>query len=99
MPPLQQSMVAGAMATITVLAWVSFECAFLKPFKVVLWNEYMGWVGMFAGLLFVNVTALSYIFMRAFGMRTTGQKLRHMDGSLRTGGSVMPDLSERLDRQ
>jgi hypothetical protein len=86
----------GATAAFLVLVFALLDLQFLVPYRDVIWHDYIGWICLSLGLIFVNVTFLSYTILRAFSMKTTGRKLEHMDRGLRTDGSVMQELSERL---
>jgi hypothetical protein len=96
---LQNCMRAGAIVTLAVLLYAAVDLRFLFRYWSVLANDYAAPVGLAALVLFLNVTAISYTLLRSFGMKTTGQKLQHMDAGLNTGESVMPELSERLERE
>ena len=69
---------------------------FLAPYKRLILTEYL-WVivGAFV-VLFVNLFALFYLIGRGLFLKDTGRKLAHVEKQLRTGDTIVRDLSERL---
>ena len=69
---------------------------FLAPYKRLIVAEY-GLV-ILGGLVivFVNLFALFYLIARGLFLKETGRKLAHVEKQLRTGDTIVRDLSERL---
>ena len=69
---------------------------FLAPYKRLIAADY-GLV-ILGGLLvvFLNLFALFYLIGRALFLKETGRKLAHVEKQLRTGDTIVRDLSERL---
>jgi hypothetical protein len=69
---------------------------FLAPYKRLIVAEY-GLV-ILGGLVivFLNLFALFYLIGRGLFLKETGRKLAHVEKQLRTGDTIVRDLSERL---
>jgi hypothetical protein len=50
-------------------------------------------------IVFLNVFALFYLVGRGLFLKETGRKLAHVEKQLRTGDTIVRDLSERLARE
>ena len=73
--------------------------AFLAPYKRLLLAQYL-WVIVGAlALVFVNLFAVFYVLARSLFLKDTGRKLAHVEKQLRTGDSIVRDLSERLTQE
>ena len=46
--------------------------------------------------MFLNLFALFYLIARGLFLKDTGRKLAHVEKQLRTGDTIVRDLSERL---
>ena len=69
---------------------------FLAPYKRLIVTEY-GHVILGAFVIaFVNLFALFYLITRGLFLKDTGRKLAHVEKQLRTGDTIVRDLSERL---
>lgn len=91
-------MIANALiiAVVLFLAIAYFlmgELAFLVPYRREMFAHYGVEIVFFAALLFVNLFAASFLFVRKFLLKETGQKLLHMDKQIKSGHS---DLSAQL---
>lgn len=95
---LLQCFWAGLAAAVGALTY-GFRLNFLKPYRALIWHEYAVWIAIFGVLLAFNVTFLLYRVCHEFSMKTTGRKLQHMERGMRQGGSVMEELSEKLEAQ
>jgi len=70
---------------------------FLASYKTVLLHKY-GWpIGIYAGLLAVNLYAAFFLLTRKLFLKDTGTKLVHLEKQLRDG-SLPHELTEQLTR-
>lgn len=95
-------MIANAVFITTVFflalgIWVLQECQFLIPYRNLLFGRYFGPIIAFSGALFLNLFAAVYLSCRRLFLKDTGRKLAHVEKQLRTGESVMDELTDRLD--
>lgn len=69
---------------------------FLAPYKRLIVAQYL-WVivGAFV-VVFLNLFTLFYLMGRSLFLKETGRKLAHVEKQLRTGDTIVRDLSERL---
>ena len=73
--------------------------AFLAPYARSLLTRYL-WLLISACVVgFLNVFALLFLVGRRLFLSDTGRKLAHVEKQLRTGDSVLRDLSTRLVRK
>ncbi len=91
----------AVVATVTLLFGIVIALfgalAFLAPYKTVLLHKY-GWaVGIYAGLLAVNLYAAFFLLTRKLFLKDTGTKLVHLEKQLRDG-SIPHELTEQLTR-
>lgn len=91
-------LLAGLTVSILALMY-GMSMDFLLPYRPLLLHNYAVHIATYLGLLCFTVTAVLYSTIRACSMKTTGRKLEHMDRGLRHGGSVMQELSERLENE
>jgi len=69
---------------------------FLAPYKGLIVGRYL-WVIVGAlVIVFLNLFALFYLTARGLFLKETGRKLAHVEKQLRTGDTIVRDLSERL---
>ena len=69
---------------------------FLAPYKRLIAAQYL-WVILGAlVIVFLNLFALFYLMARGLFLKETGRKLAHVEKQLRTGDTIVRDLSERL---
>ena len=95
-------MIANAIlgATVVMMAlgfFVLQETKFLLPYKPLLARAYARYIWAYAGVLFVNLFALMYLFARKLFLKDTGRKLAHVEKQVRTSDTVSPDLSDRIE--
>jgi len=88
-------MIANALIiTIALLLalvfWLMAELKFFAPYKLVLWREYATPILTYVALLFVNVFAVAFVFIRKFFLKDTGRKLSHLDKQLHMGSTDVP---------
>ena len=89
----------AAMVLLLLAFAVLGPLAFLAPYKRLIVTQY-GWVivGAFV-IAFLNLFALFYLIARGLFLKDTGRKLAHVEKQLRTGDTIVRDLSERLARE
>jgi hypothetical protein len=87
-------------ATTVIFLAVGFfllqECSFLIPLRPLLLHKYGPAIAAYAAILFVNLFAVMYIFVRKLLLKETGRKLAHVEKQLRAGDSISEELSHRL---
>jgi hypothetical protein len=88
-------MIANALFIIVVLLlalgfWLMGELKFFVPYKLVLWREYATPILTYVALLFVDVFAAAFVFIRTFFLKDTVRKLSHLDKQLHMGGTEVP---------
>jgi hypothetical protein len=89
----------AAMVVMLLAFFIAGELSFLAPYKYVLLREHL--TVIIGGLVvaFVNVFAGFYIAARTLFLKDTGRKLAHLEKQLRTGDTIVRDLSERLAQE
>jgi hypothetical protein len=86
----------AAMVLLLLTFFVSGELSFLAPYKHVIFHEHLSVVCGALGVAFLNLFALFYLASRALFLKDTGRKLAHVEKQLRTGDTIVRDLSARL---
>ena len=86
----------AAMVVLLLAFVVMGEVNFLAPYKYLIFGRYLWSILSFATLVFLNLFALFYLTGRALFLKDTGRKLAHVEKQLRTGDTIVRDLSERL---
>ena len=86
----------AAMVLLLLTFFVSGELSFLAPYKHVIFREHLSVVCGALGVTFLNLFALFYLAGRTLFLKDTGRKLAHVEKQLRTGDTIVRDLSERL---
>lgn len=94
-------MIANALLVATVLAIATLfalmdSLSFLIPYRALLWTQYGTTLLLWGGLAFANLAALCVVISRAFFLKTTGEKLAHLEKQLRTGSPLSKELAARL---
>jgi hypothetical protein len=69
---------------------------FLAPYKRLIVAHYFWTIVGALVIVFLNLFALFYLIARALFLKDTGRKLAHVEKQLRTGDTIVRDLSERL---
>ena len=69
---------------------------FLAPYKRLIVAEYGLVILGGVVIVFLNLFALFYLIGRGLFLKETGRKLAHVEKQLRTGDTIVRDLSERL---
>ena len=86
----------AAMVLLLLAFSVLGPLAFLAPYKALIVAQYL-WVIVGAlVIVFLNVFTLFYLVARGLFLKETGRKLAHVEKQLRTGDTILRDLSERL---
>ena len=95
-------MIGNALLAATVLSLAAFfgllqTCAFLIPYRAVLWTVYGPTLALWAGIAFLNLFAACYAVSRTVFLKDTGQKLAHLEKQLRSGSPLSAELAQRLE--
>jgi hypothetical protein len=77
--------------------WLADAAKPLIPYKHLLWTRYGGFLTFYAGLLILNVSALSLVLVRALGLKRAGRKLAHVDQELRSDSAIAQELTRLED--
>ena len=86
----------AAMVLLLLVFSVMGQLEFLAPYKHLILAQYL-WVILGAlVIVFLNLFALFYLLGRGLFLKETGRKLAHVEKQLRTGDTIVRDLSERL---
>jgi hypothetical protein len=75
------------------------ECAFLIPYRRLLWERWTNVLMGFSAAFLLNTFAAVYMTCRKVFLKDTGQKLAHLEKQLRTGSSISQELADRLRSQ
>ena len=86
----------AAMVLMLLTFFVAGQLSFLAPFKHLILREYLGVILGALAIVFINLFAVFYLMTRALFLKDTGRKLAHVEKQLRTGDSIVHDLSARL---
>ena len=86
----------AAMVVMLLTFWLAGQLSFLAPYKHLIVREYSGVIVGALGIVFINLFAVFYLLTRALFLKDTGRKLAHVEKQLRTGDSIVRDLSTRL---
>jgi hypothetical protein len=89
----------AAMVLMLVTFFVAGQLSFLAPYKHVILREHLSVILGSLGVLFLNLFALFYLTARTLFLKDTGRKLAHVEKQLRTGDTIVRDLSERLEEE
>ena len=76
---------AALVTTVFLLALLFVlgdQLSFLRSFKARLWQAHADFLLVYLGLLAVNIFAATLVVTRKIGLKTTGQKLQHLDQEL-----------------
>ena len=86
----------AAMVLMLLTFWVAGQLSFLAPYKHLILQQYLRVILGAIAIVFLNVFAVFYLLTRALFLKDTGRKLAHVEKQLRTGDSIVQDLSARL---
>ena len=87
---------ATAVICLALALYLMQECRFLIPYRSLLVGKYGGQIALFASAFFLNLFAAIYAVSRRLLLKDTGKKLAHLEKQLRTGPSILEELSQRL---
>jgi hypothetical protein len=86
----------AAMLVMLLAFVVVGQLNFLAPYKQLLVHQYLPVIVGALVVVFVNLFAVFYLTARGLFLKETGRKLAHVEKQLRTGDTIVRDLSERL---
>jgi hypothetical protein len=86
----------AAMVLMLVVFAIVGQLSFLAPYKRLIVHQYLTVIVGAIVVAFVNLFAVFYLTARALFLKETGRKLAHVEKQLRTGDTIVRDLSERL---
>ena len=86
----------AAMVLMLVTFFVAGELSFLAPYKHLILGQYTTVILSVLAIAFINLFAIFYLLTRSLFLKDTGRKLAHVEKQLRTGDSIVRDLSARL---
>ena len=86
----------AALTTFLVVGWVAGELSFLAPFKAGIFRQHGTMIGVFVGVLFLNLCGAYYGMARWLFLRDAGRKLSHMDRQLGSKDAVLADVQRDL---
>jgi hypothetical protein len=69
---------------------------FLSVYKHLIFPQYLWTIVGAIVLVFLNLFGLFYLIARNLFLKDTGRKLAHVERQLRTGDTIVRDLSDRL---
>lgn len=86
----------AAMVLMLIVFGLIDALEFLAPYKRLIFSRHLDVIVGGAFILFLNLFAFFYLATRGLFLKETGRKLAHVERQLRTGDSIVRDLSERL---
>ena len=86
----------AAMVLLLLAFSVLGPLEFLAPYKRLIAARYLWVILGSLVIVFLNLFALFYLIARGLFLKETGRKLAHVEKQLRTGDTIVRDLSERL---
>jgi hypothetical protein len=86
----------AAMVLLLLTFFVAGQLNFLAPYKFLILHEYLLVIVSALAVAFLNLFAVFYLASRVLFLKETGRKLAHVEKQLRTGDTIVRDLSERL---
>jgi hypothetical protein len=86
----------AAMVLMLIAFVLMGELQFLAPYKRLIFSRHLTVLVGSAAVLFLNLFAGFYMAGRGLFLKETGRKLAHVEKQLRTGDTIVRDLSERL---
>ena len=89
----------AAMVLMLVTFFLAGELNFLAPYKHFILREHLAVIVGSLGIMFLNLFAVFYLAARTLLLKETGRKLAHVEKQLRTGDTIVRDLSERLAQE
>ena len=86
----------AAMVVMLLAFFLVGELSFLAPYKLLILHRYGSVILGSIAIVFGNLFAVFYLMARGLFLKATGRKLAHVEKQLRTGDTIVRDLSERL---
>ena len=86
----------AAMVLMLLTLFLVGQLSVLAPYKSLILHRYLGVIVGALGIAFLNLFAIFYLVARGLFLKETGRKLAHVEKQLRTGDTIVRDLSERL---
>ena len=86
----------AAMILILLGFFLMGRLEFLAAYKHLIFPQHLWDIVGAVVLIFVNLFGLFYLITRGLFLKETGRKLAHVEKQLRTGDTIVRDLSERL---
>jgi hypothetical protein len=86
----------AAMVLLLLTFFVVGQLNFLAPYKDLILHRYLTVIIVSLVVAFINLFAAFYLVTRGLFLKETGRKLAHVEKQLRTGDTIVRDLSERL---
>jgi len=94
----KNSLIATTLVLFGIVLGLLGQVDYLAPYKATMFHRY-GWpIGIYAGLLAVNLYAGFFLLTRKLYLRDTGTKLVHLEKQLRDG-SIPHELAQQLSRE
>ena len=93
---IKNALFITAVAFIALALFLLEECRFLIPYRSLLLYKYGVTIVVFSASLFVNVFTAVYLLCRKIFLKDTGRKLLHLDNQMRSGSSILDELSRYL---
>ena len=93
---MANSAVLAAMVLLLLVMSLLGQLEFLVPYRRVIVEQYFWVLVGTLVVVFVNLFALFYLIARSLFLKDTGRKLAHVEKQLRTGDTIVRDLSARL---
>jgi hypothetical protein len=93
---LANSAIGAALIFMAGAFWLLAHTTFLTPYRRVILHDY-GWMILaLAVVTYLNLVAAFYVLGRVLFLRTSGQKLSHIDRQLAGADTIAADLSAQL---
>ena len=86
----------AAMVLMLIVFVLMGQLEFLAPYKGEIFSRHAAVIAGSVAVLFVNLFSVFYLAARGLFLKETGRKLAHVEKQLRTGDTIVRDLSERI---
>jgi hypothetical protein len=87
---IANALFAASACVLALLLFLAGRLRFLIPYRYLILHHYGPVIGLYLGVLFLNLTALVFTLGRRFFLKDTGRKLAHFDRELNAGRTPMP---------
>jgi hypothetical protein len=96
---LANALMAATAILVAVGLFVLGQLRFLVPWRDFIVHHY-GWdIGLFCGLLWLNLTAAIVFIQRTFFLKDAGRKLAHFDKQIHTGRHALSAEIIAIDQE